>query len=129
MGEKNKQTKGAVQEVTVNPFLPCQYYFPDLVKYMGVVTPEEVVKVSSQRLTSNPRCYSAVLQISGAYGEQKNLSMMRKYVYQLMEMAPARRETLDMATNYAIVAKDKKLEEVVRKTYAKLGIILLDVNP
>ena len=128
-GENNMKTEGALQKVSIDAFLPCQYYFPDLIKYTGVVTPESTEKLSLARLESNPRCYSAVLQLSNVAAQKNDMTMMRKYVYQLMEMAPARRETLDMATSYAIKAKDKELEEIVRKTYAKLGIMLVDVQP
>ena len=128
-GEKNMNSKGAVQKVAIDPFLPCQYYFPDLVKYQGVLTASSVKEISLNRIKSNPRCYAAILQLARAAADTNDLPMMRKYVYTLIHLAPARRETLDIATIYAIRAKDKKLEEIVRRTFAKQGILILDVKP
>jgi hypothetical protein len=128
-GEKNMNTKGAVQKVAIDPFLPCQYYFPDLVKYQGVLSVKSVKEISLERIKSNPRCYAAILQLARVAADTNDLSMMRKYVYTLIHLAPARRDTLDIATVYAMRANDKKLEEIVRRTFAKQGILIVDVNP
>ena len=127
-GEFNRSSNGAHQRVIVNNFLPCQYYFPDLLKYAGVQYSAEMKSLSLQRVKSSPRCYSAIIRLASIAAQENNLKELRKYIYQLIEIAPARREVLDAATYYALRSGDKKLEEIVKKQFAKMGITILDVT-
>jgi O-antigen ligase len=126
-GEFNRSSKGGYQKVAVDNFLPCQYYFPELLKYTGVQYSSEMKSLSLARVNSSPRCYTAIIRLAGIAAEENNLKDLRKYIYQLIEIAPARREVLDAATYYALKSGDKKLEEIVRKQFAKMGITILDV--
>ena len=126
-GEFNRSSNGAYQKVAVDDFLPCQYYFPDVLKYTGVQYSADMKSLSLERVKSSPRCYGAIVRLAGIAAEENNLKELRKYIYQLIEIAPARREVLDAATYYALRADDKELEEIVRKQFAKMGITILDV--
>jgi O-antigen ligase len=126
-GEFNQTTKGDYQRVNVDNYLPCQYYFPDLLRYTGIQYTSEIKALSKARIETSPRCYSAIIRLAGIAAEENNLRDLRKYIYQLIEIAPARREVLDAATYYALKAKDKELEATVREQFAKMGITILDV--
>lgn len=126
-GEFNRTTEGDHQQVSVEHYLPCQYYFPDLLKYTGVQYSAEMKRLSKARLETSPRCYSAIIRLAGVAAEENNLKDLKRYIYQLIEIAPARREVLDAATYYALKANDKELEATVRQQFAKMGITILDV--
>jgi uncharacterized protein HemY len=57
-----------------------------------------------------------------------DLKEMRKRVYILIDLAPAQREVLDLATLYAIKAGDKKLQDIVTQQLARMGIDRIEIG-
>ena len=53
---------------------------------------------------------------------------MRKRVYILIDLAPAQREVLDLATLYAVKAGDKKLQDIVTQQLARMGIDRIEIG-
>jgi hypothetical protein len=47
---------------------------------------------------------------------------MRKRVYILIDLVPARREILDIATLYAFKANDEEMKVIVSKQLARMGV-------
>jgi hypothetical protein len=76
----------------------------------------------------NPRCYEAQKMLSVLAYNRGDLKEMRKRVYILIDLAPAQREVLDLATLYAVKAGDKKLQAIVTQQLARMGIDRIEIG-
>ena len=53
---------------------------------------------------------------------------MRERVYILIDLAPAQREVLDLATLYAFKKGDKKLQDIVAQQLTRMGIDRIELG-
>jgi hypothetical protein len=54
---------------------------------------------------------------------QKNYAKARPYIYQLLDVAPARNSVVRLAAIYAMAAHDEPLKELLTSQGLRLGIL------
>ena len=127
-GQTHNANPSAVQQIKVSPFIPCRIYFSSLVRFISPSGNEALEELSRRQVEVNPRCYEAQKMLSVLAYNRGDLKEMRKRVYILIDLAPAQREVLDLATLYAIKAGDKKLQDIVTQQLARMGIDRIEIG-
>ena len=127
-GQAHIANQNAVQQVKVSPYIPCQAYFNSLVRFISPSGNEALEDLSRRQVEVNPRCYEAQKMLSVLAYNRGDLKEMRKRVYILIDLAPAQREVLDLATLYAVKAGDKKLQDIVTQQLARMGIDRIEIG-
>ena len=127
-GQRQIANPSAVQQVKVSPYIPCRIYFSSLVRFIAPSGNEALEELSRRQVEVNPRCYEAQKMLSVLAYNRADFKEMRKRVYILIDLAPAQREVLDIATLYAIKAGDKKLQDIVTQQLARMGIDRIELG-
>ena len=127
-GQTHNANPSAVQQIKVSPYIPCRIYFSSLVRFISPSGNEALEELSRRQVEVNPRCYEAQKMLSVLAYNRGDLKEMRKRVYILIDLAPAQREVLDLATLYAIKAGDKKLQDIVTQQLARMGIDRIEIG-
>ena len=127
-GQTHNSNPSAVQQIKVSPYIPCRIYFSSLVRFISPSGNEALEELSRRQVEVNPRCYEAQKMLSVLAYNRGDLKEMRKRVYILIDLAPAQREVLDLATLYAIKAGDKKLQDIVTQQLARMGIDRIEIG-
>lgn len=127
-GQAHNANPSAVQQIKVSPYIPCRIYFSSLVRFISPSGNEALEELSRRQVEVNPRCYEAQKMLSVLAYNRGDLKEMRKRVYILIDLAPAQREVLDLATLYAIKAGDKELQDIVTQQLARMGIDRIEIG-
>ena len=127
-GQTHNANPSAVQQIKVSPYIPCRIYFSSLVRFISPSGNEALEELSRRQVEVNPRCYEAQKMLSVLAYNRGDLKEMRKRVYILIDLAPAQREVLDLATLYAVKAGDKKLQAIVTQQLARMGIDRIEIG-
>jgi hypothetical protein len=83
-------------------------------------SPEQAAK---EILSNHPRCLDALRYMAAVLLDQKNFTEARPYIYQLLDVAPARQEVVRMAAIYAMATNDESLKDLLTSQGLKLGIL------
>jgi len=121
-GEANKANSSAVINVKISPFIPCTVYFSRLVSFIAPSGNDALEKLSRDQIKLNPRCVEAQTILAKIAYNKADYKEMRKRVYILIDLVPARREILDIATLYAFKANDEEMKVIVSKQLARMGV-------
>jgi O-antigen ligase len=127
-GQTHNANPGAVQQIKVSPYIPCRIYFSSLVRFISPSGNEALEELSRRQAEINPRCYEAQKMLSVLAYNRGDFKEMRKRVYILIDLAPAQREVLDLATLYAVKAGDKKLQDIVTQQLTRMGIDRIELG-
>ena len=110
-------------------YIPCAMYYNTLAKVINNQGNEALESFSKNQLKGNFRCVDAQINLAKLSYNKGDIEAMRGYVYELIELAPSRREVLTLARVYATKAGDKHLMTKVENQSGKLGIFSIPVVP
>lgn len=127
-GEKHRSDVTAVQQVQVSRFIPCNVYYGSLSRYISPRGTEALEALSRDQVAINPRCQEAQKMLAILAYNRGDLKEMRKRVYILIDLTPAQREVLDIATLYAIKAGDTELQKIVTAQLARMGVTRIELD-
>jgi hypothetical protein len=127
-GEAHKKDISTVQQVSASPFIPCQTYFNYLNRFISPSGDLALEKLSRRQVEINPRCQEAQRILAILAYNRGDLKEMRERVYILIDLAPAQREVLDLATAYAIKGNDEELEKIVTEQLARMGVKRIQIE-
>jgi hypothetical protein len=117
-----------VQQVKVSPYIPCHIYFSSLVRFIAPSGNEALEELSRRQVEINPRCYEVQKMLAVLAYNRGDFKEMRERVYILIDIAPAQREVLDLATLYAFKKGDKKLQDIVAQQLTRMGIDRIELG-
>jgi hypothetical protein len=127
-GETYKSNVNAVQQVQVSRFIPCTVYYGTLSRYISPRGSEALEALSRDQVAINPRCQEAQKMLAILAYNRGDYQEMRKRVYILIDLTPAQREVLDIATLYALKAGDTKLQKIVAAQLARMGVKRIELD-
>jgi O-antigen ligase len=127
-GQTQITNPSAVQQVKVSPYIPCHIYFSSLVRFIAPSGNEALEELSRRQAEINPRCYEVQKMLAVLAYNRADFKEMRKRVYILIDIAPAQREVLDLATLYAFKKGDKKLQDIVTQQLTRMGIDRIELG-
>jgi len=127
-GQTQITNPSAVQQVKVSPYIPCHIYFSSLVRFISPSGNEALEELSRRQAEINPRCYEVQKMLAVLAYNRADFKEMRKRVYILIDIAPAQREVLDLATLYAFKKGDKKLQDIVTQQLTRMGIDRIELG-
>ena len=127
-GETYKSNVNAVQQVQVSRFIPCTVYYGTLSRYISPRGSESLEALSREQVAINPRCQEAQKMLAILAYNRGDYQEMRKRVYILIDLTPAQREVLDIATLYALKAGDTKLQKIVATQLARMGVKRIELD-
>ena len=127
-GETYKSNVNAVQQVQVSRFIPCTVYYGTLSRYISPRGSEALEALSRDQVAINPRCQEAQKMLAILAYNRGDYQEMRKRVYILIDLTPAQREVLDIATLYALKAGDTKLQKIVATQLARMGVKRIELD-
>jgi hypothetical protein len=127
-GEANKSDKNAILNIKISPFIPCHIYFTYLAGYISPRGNSALEKLSRAQVAINPRCQEAQKMLAVLAYNKGDYKEMRKRVYILIRLTPAQREVLDIATLYAVKAGDEKLQAIVARQLARMGVKRIQIG-
>jgi len=121
-----KREGGRVQYVATQS-LPCVVYSNAQV---GLVDKSggDVVAASQRILETHPRCLDALGLLANAYLAKEDYVGAKPIIYQLLDVAPARKSVVRLAAIYALGAKDQEMQQILAAQGFKLGLLNLDSN-
>lgn len=127
-GETHRSDVTAVQQVQVSRFIPCNVYYGSLSRYISPRGTEALEALSRDQVAINPRCQEAQKMLAILAYNRGDLKEMRKRVYILIDLTPAQREVLDIATLYAVKAGDTELQKIVTAQLARMGVTRIELD-
>jgi hypothetical protein len=120
--EKYAADNKAVINYKHSSVIPCMMYF-DAELLMAVNNGNDyAIQFIKDELKQNPRCVSAQINLTRAAVNSGQLEGLKKYVYQLYTIAPARSDTISFGMYYANRTGDRKLAAALQKTMKTLGL-------
>lgn len=126
------ETRGPNANVTINasisPYLPCVWYYTSLEEIVINQGPEALVKLAKDQIGANPRCFQAQTKLAILAYNRLDLKEMRKRVYIMIDLAPSRRDSMDLATIYAIRDNDAALQTRIAKQLSAQGIRTIEIG-
>ena len=121
--EKYAANNQAVIDYTPSPVLPCFMYFDAEVLMLNNQANQVVLDLASKELASNPRCVSANLVFAKYAVATGDTESLKKYAYQLHEIAPARGKSIEYGMYYATKVADQSLFDAISKIMKELNLI------
>jgi hypothetical protein len=106
----------------VSDSLPCIVYTAaqlNLIQKSG----SDVVHAAEVILRNYPRCIDALSFLAQDSLARKDYKSAKPYIYQLLDVAPARQSVVRLAAIYAMGANDEVLKNVLTSQGLKLGIL------
>jgi O-antigen ligase len=107
---------------TVSDSLPCIVYTSaqlNLIQKSG----GDVLHAAQVILRNHPRCIDALSFLAQESLGRKDYRSAKPYVYQLLDVAPARQSVVRLAAIYAMGANDEPLKNVLTSQGIKLGLL------
>lgn len=83
------------------------------------------IKAATQLIERNhPRCIESLSYLAQDYLSKKDYAAAKEYVYQLLDVAPARQWVVRLAAIYAMGANDEYLKNILTSQGLKLGLLV-----
>jgi hypothetical protein len=83
------------------------------------------IKAATHLIERNhPRCIESLSYLAQGYLGEKDYASAKHYVYQLLDVAPARQWVVRLAAIYAMGANDEYLKNVLTAQGLKLGLLV-----
>jgi len=105
--------------------LPCFMYFDAEIRMVAQAGDEKAITFARQALAKNPRCIAAELFLAKMNLSLDQVAQLKPHVYRLMEIAPARSETISIGMYYANRTGDKDVALRLQRVMDALGLIYL----
>ena len=121
--EKYAANNQAIIDYTPSPVLPCFMYFDAEALMLNNQGNQVVLDLASKELASNPRCVSANLVFAKYAVATGDIESLKKYAYQLHEIAPARGKSIEYGMYYATKVADQSLFDAISKIMKELNLI------
>ena len=121
--EKYAANNQAIIDYTPSPVLPCFMYFDAEALMLNNQGNQVVLDLASKELASNPRCVSANLVFAKYAVATGDTESLKKYAYQLHEIAPARGKSIEYGMYYATKVADQSLFDAISKIMKELNLI------
>lgn len=121
--EKYASNNQAVIDYTPSPVLPCFMYFDAEALMLNNQGNQVVLDLAAKELASNPRCVSANLVFAKYAVATGDTESLKKYAYQLHEIAPARGKSIEYGMYYATKVADQSLYDAISKIMKELNLI------
>lgn len=125
----DKSAKGTGERIDLkyNNFLPCIIYYPSIVSMINKNGEKDVIIFAQDQIKGNPNCIEAWITLAKIAYNQGDLPVMKKIIYELIEIAPSRQQVINLAALYANKAGDEYLDDLVDKQLMKLnpGLIVV----
>lgn len=125
----DKAARGTGERINLkyNNFLPCIIYYPSIVSMINKNGEKDVIIFAQDQIKGNPNCVEAWITLAKIAYNQGDLPVMKKIIYELIEIAPSRQQVISLAALYANKAGDEYLDNLVDKQLMKLnpGLIVI----
>lgn len=118
--------RGHLTSYETSNALPCVAYAGaqmNLVSRVG----GDVIEAAYSITRNHPRCLDSLSVLAQEALSQKNYTLARGYIFQLLDVAPARQSVVRLAAIYAMEANDQELKEILTSQGIKLGILSEDL--
>lgn len=103
--------------------LPCFMYFDAEILMVAQGGDQQAIAFARQALAKNPRCISAELFLARMNLSRDQVAELKPHIYRLMEIAPARSETISIGMYYANRTGDKEVALRMQRVMEALGLI------
>ncbi len=100
-------------------------YFDAEIKMVAESGDDRAEKFAQEALDKNARCISAELFLAKMDFSKDRISELKPHIYRLMEIAPARNETLSMGMYYANRTRDTEVARKLQRVMQALGLVYL----
>jgi O-antigen ligase len=110
---------------TVSDKLPCVVYAGAQLNLVDR-SHGNTVKAANAILRNNPRCLDALGYLANVALHEKDYRSAKPYIYQLLDVAPARQSIVRLAAIYAMGADDEYLKNILTSQGIKLGLFAQD---
>jgi hypothetical protein len=126
--DKSAKDPTARIDLKYNNFLPCIIYYPSIASMISQNGEKELIIFSQDQIKGNPNCIEAWITLAKIAYNQGDLPVLKKIIYELIEIAPTRQQVINLAALYANKAGDEYLDDLVDKQLMKLnpGLIVVD---
>lgn len=109
-------------EYSIDAKLPCIVYTSAqlnlVARFRG-----DIKKAASEVVQNHPRCIDALGYLANEALSRRDYRSAKPYVFQLLEVAPARQSVVRIAAIYAMGAGDNDLKKLLTSQGVKLGIL------
>ena len=123
--EKYAVSKTSTVDYQSAPAMPCFMYFDAEMLMVAQAGDQRAISFANQRLAKNPRCIAAELFLARMAVSVDDMKSLKPHIYRLMDLAPARSETISIGMYYANRAGDKNLAIRLEKVMQTLGLVYL----
>jgi len=123
--EKYAIDKTATVDYQSAPALPCFMYFDAEIMMVAQAGNEPAIAFAKKALARDPRCISAELFLAKMNVALDQVKELKPHVYSLMELAPARNDTISIGNYYANRSGDKELAIRLQRVMETLGLVYL----
>ena len=123
----DKAVSGQRIDLKYNNFLPCIIYYPSIASMISKNGEKDLIIFAQDQIKGNPNCIEAWITLAKISYNQGDLPVMKKIIYELIEIAPSRQQVISLAALYANKAGDEYLDDLVDKQLMKLnpGLIVV----
>ncbi len=123
----DKAVSGQRIDLKYNNFLPCIIYYPSIASMISKNGEKDLIIFAQDQIKGNPNCIEAWITLAKISYNQGDLPVMKKIIYELIEIAPSRQQVINLAALYANKAGDEYLDDLVDKQLMKLnpGLIVV----
>ena len=108
-----------------NPYIPCYMYFDGQFIMANKNDLNELKELANKQLDSNPRCIAANIVLAQVAKEQNDIATYKTAIYELVEMAPARSQVLNLALDYANTYRDISLLNRLKQIMRELNLLYI----
>jgi hypothetical protein len=105
-----------------SPWLPCNIFFGPQMS-LSLNSGTDPLEVAHRAARANPNCIDAQGTIATQYLQRGEYAKAKDSVYKLLDLTPGRRESVRLAAQYSLKAKDKKMQAILARQGIKLGIV------
>jgi len=107
---------------TVSDTLPCVIYSSTQLNLVERSQGNTVI-AASKILRNNPRCLDALGYLANVALHNRDYRSAKPFIYELLDIAPARKSVVRLAAIYAMGAGDENLKNLLTSQGLKLGIL------
>jgi hypothetical protein len=126
--ESSGTNPNARVKAEISAYLPCAMYFYRIAEINLNQGDARLEKISRDQVAINSRCLNAQEKLADLGYNSGNMVETRKRIYTLIDLAPSRRDILDLATLYAIRDKDLKLQGIIAEQLSRMGVKTIQIN-
>jgi len=115
-------SNGKSVHYTVSDKLPCVVYSSTQLNLVER-SHGNTLLAASKILRNNPRCLDALGYLANVALHNRDYPSAKPFIYELLDIAPARKSVVRLAAIYAMGAGDEKLKNLLTSQGLKLGIL------